>query len=276
MNIKKVTVLTAILMMTCSFVMAVDYSIPAASTAPVIDANSVSGEWDEALSIDISYPEILSGSGTILTATTPSHADISAQVKMMWDSSNLYLFVRVYDEDPTYTKNYPGPYNGQDCFQVCFNLLNDQDATFLADAPIYDFTPQTADQAGASAYKHEMPDYGVNSFELAGKELADGWQMEIAVPFYETFSHFARPGDRHGFGMLLVDYDGSSTVENFLADFGNGQNTISDITTWNTITLIGADGCGANGRFAGDLNGDCYVNLLDIASIASQWLGSTL
>jgi len=183
--------------------------------------------------------------------------------------------VRVYDDSKTFTKNYPGPYNGQDCFQIAFNPLNDQEAGFVQEAAIYDLTAQTLNAAGASIYCHGI--YNVSNFTVAGKEFADGWQIEVAIPWQATYKHYARPGDRHGLGLLIVDYDnGSTTVNNFLTDFGGGENTISDIATWNTLTLVGQDGCGANGRFAGDLDGDCYVTLADFAFIAQQWNMSTL
>lgn len=275
MNFERYTISTIIMMIICSFVMAVDYQVPMASTAPVIDGNSLPGEWDNALEITFAYPEILSADGTDILGTSPTHSDISADVKMLWDSSNLYVYVRVYDENQTYTKNAPGPYNGQDCFQIAFNLLNNASATFLADAPIYDFTPQTADGAGAGAYKHDAPGFMTDTMVLGAKEFADGWQMEIAIPFYSVFSHYANPGDRHGLGMILVDYDGGA-VENFLTDYGSGENTIAEIATWNTITLIGENGCGVNGHFTGDINGDCYVDLLDFVFIATEWAQNTL
>ncbi len=257
----------------CAIAAAVDYQVPFTAIAPVIDGNSLPGEWDGSLNVSIAYPDIVSAGGADITGSGPAASDSSADVKMLWDADNLYIYVRVYDENKTFTKNYPGPFNGQDCFQIAFNLLNNSEAVFVQDAPIYDFTANTANSAGASVYCHGI--YNVNKLTVAGKEFADGWQMEIAIP-WDTYQHFARPGDRHGFGMLLVDYDGSATVENFLTDFGNGDNTITDITTWNTITLIGQDGCGVNGRFAGDINGDCYVTLEDFALIAQQWNMSTL
>ncbi|MFI4911384.1 MAG: sugar-binding protein [Sedimentisphaeraceae bacterium JB056] len=257
----------------CAIAAAVDYQVPLTFTAPVVDGNSLPGEWDGSLDVSIAYPGIVSAGGADITGSSPAASDCSADVKMLWDADNLYVYVRVYDEDMTFSKNYPGPYNGQDCFQVAFNLLDNSEAIFLEDAPIYDFSANTADEVGASVAIHGI--FNVDNLTVAGKEFEDGWQMEIAIP-WNTYQHFAHPGDRHGLGLLLVDYDGDSPVENFLTDYGNGENTIDDITTWNTITLIGENGCGTNGRFIGDLNGDCNVDISDIASIASQWAQSTL
>ncbi len=261
-----------IIMIGCAVSSAFNYQIPLAATPPVIDGNALTGEWDSALNVNVSYPEILATGGTNITGT-PTHADLSAGVKMLWDKNNLYIFVRVFDNNKIWSKNYPGPYNGQDCFQIAFNPNNNPNATFLQDAPIFDFVPQTLDNHGVSAYSHDGY-FTTGHFVLAGKELDDGWQMEIAIPWTGTFSTYAYPGSRHGFAMLLPDYDGGST--NFLVDFGNGENTISDITTWNTITLVGEDGCGAKGRFEGDLNGDCYVTLADFALFAQQWSMNSL
>lgn len=269
----KIKNLILIIIAACTISLAVDYQVPFAAVAPVIDANDLAGEWDGAVSIDISYPEILAAGGSSITGT-PTHTDLSGNVKMLWDADNLYVYVRVYDDNMTFTKSYPGPYNGQDCFQVAFNVLNNSSAVVLEDAAIYDFTAQTAGGTGASVYCHGV--YNVSKLTVAGKQFADGWQMEIAIPWYATYHRYAYPGDRHGLGLLLVDYDGGTTLTNFLADFGGGENTISDAATWNTITLVSTDGCGPHGRFAGDLSGDCYVTLIDAAILAQQWGMDTL
>lgn len=271
---KKLMSIIAVVLGVCTIASGADYQIPFTAIAPVIDGNSLPGEWDGGLYINAAYPDIVNAGGADIMATSPTAADCSADVRMLWDGDNLYVYVRVYDENKTFIKNYPGPYNGQDCFQMAFNPLNNPASVFTQDAAIYDFTANTAGGTGAGAYCHGI--YNAAGLIIAAKELPDGWQMEIGMPWYDMYQHFAHPGDRHGFGILLVDYDGSSTVENFLTDFGAGSNTISDISTWNTITLIGENGCGANGRFAGDLNGDCYVSLGDYMIIAQQWTMSTM
>lgn len=264
-----------VILAAASLSVAVDYQVPVSSIAPIIDGNSLPNEWDNALSVDVSYPDLVASGGTSYIGE-PAHDDLSANVKMLWDKDNLYVFARIFDNDNVWRKSYPGPYNGQDCFQMAFNLNNDQSAVFPGSGTtIFDFAADTADGMGASAYSHS--DFLVKDIVLASKELEDGWQIEIAIPWVDTFGGFAYPGNRHGFGILLVDFDGGDTsATNFIFDFGSGQNTISDVTTWNTITLIGDDGCGANGRFAGDFNGDCYVNLSDLAIIAKQWGMDTL
>ena len=259
----------------CSICTAVDYQIPLAVVAPVVDGNSLPGEWDNALSVDISYPEILASGGGSLIGT-PTNSDLSANVKMLWDADNLYIMARIYDNDNVWRGNYPGRYTVQDCFQIAFNLHNNPDSELFEEgATIFDFTAGTQDGYGADAYSHGT--FNVSGVDIAGKEFADGWQVEIAMPWINTFGNFAYPGDRHGFGMLLIDYDGSDTgPKNFLVDFGNGENTISDISTWNTLTLIGENGCGVQGRFPGDLTGDCHITLADFAILAQQWGMDTL
>ena len=274
----KITCSILLIILACTaLATAFDRQVPYATTPPIIDANGETAvsEWDGALTVSISYPELLASGGTNgMSSTTPTHADLSANFKILWDENNLYIYARVYDDSLRWRSSFGTAFNDQDCFQVLFNFLNDPNAEFLHEATIFDITADTSDGYGAAAYAHG--DYQVIHFVMESEILSDGWQMEVAIPWVATFHRAAYPGDRHGFSLTLVDYDGLTTPANFLLDFGNGSNTISDISTWNTITLIGPDGCGANGRFIGDISGDCYVDLADFALMAQQWGQNTM
>jgi hypothetical protein len=171
---------------------------------------------------------------------------------------------------------YPGPYNGQDTVQICFNPYNDSSATFEADAWIFDITAETVDTAGPDIYRHTGAfNSDPNIVKSVLDDASDNYVIETVIAWDDFKSDMtALPGDIHGIGLMLLDFDGSS-ADSLLCDFGNGSNVINQPDQWNTMTLVGADGCGSQGRYAGDINADCYVDMLDYSLIASQWLDCT-
>jgi hypothetical protein len=114
-----------------------------------------------------------------------------------------------------------------------------------------------------------------NNIDSAIAAESNGYVVELAIGWNEIKPGLgAVQGDVHGIGLMILDFDGSA-ADSLLCDFGNGANVINQPAQWNTMTLVGSDGCGSQGRYLGDINADCYVNLLDFALIAQQWFDCT-
>ncbi len=117
--------------------------------------------------------------------------------------------------------------------------------------------------------------------------VADGWnefrhldsdktvplsiQVDSGQSFYITLE-FANPTS--GKASVVRDSDGCQA----------GRNVVYLPTSWYNLCLLGAPGdfviravidsgpvCFV--KLLGDINGDCYVNLLDMAELAKNWLG---
>ncbi len=257
----------------------INYNIPYASVVPTYDGVISAGEWDDALAVNVSYADfVTNGIGAQVSGETlaPTAADISGVYYFKWDETYLYMAFAVTDDMLQWRKAYPGPYNGQDAVQLCFNPYNNASAVFETSAWIFDIVAETSDAQGADIYRHTGPlnnDPNMTASTISATN--DGYVIESAVAWTEIQGSLtATQGDVHGFGLLILDFDGSA-VDSLLSDFGNGANVIGQPAQWNTMTLVGADGCGSQGIYLGDVNADCYVDLLDFAILAEQWFDCT-
>ena len=98
--------------------------IPKTSVAPVID-----GEYDQIWD-SLSYYNIenLYG-GSIIDSS-----DLSVSWKAMWDSENLYFFVKVKDDSLFNLGSGASKFWIHDCVEIFFDLLNDKDASSTDDS----------------------------------------------------------------------------------------------------------------------------------------------
>jgi len=255
----------------------INYNIPYVSVVPQYDGVLNAGEWDDALAVNVSYADfVTNGIGTSITATTPSAGDISGVYYFKWDETNLYMAFSVTDDLLQWRKTYPGPYNGQDAVQLCFNPYNNASAVFETGAWIFDIVAETSDTQGADIYRHTGTlNVDPNNIASTISPTNDGYVIEMVIAWDEIKPNLtATQGDIHGLGLMILDFDGS-VVDSLLCDFGSGVNVIAQPAQWNTMTLVGEGGCGSQGRYAGDVNADCYVNLLDFAVLAQSWFDCT-
>ena len=255
----------------------INYLVPLTTAAPVIDGD-ISTDWQDALSVNIVYPAIVTApnEGSVTGDIPDDAADISGTVYLKWDFEYLYVAVRVHDQVLNFWQTAPGPFNSQDVFQMCFNPLNAATTYSATTTPIYDFAVRDSSNNGPFLYKHTGDVYALPNAELGGQVLTNGYIIEAKLPWGD-FSHTPLPGDVHGVGFILVDSDGGTVVETYMYDYGNNGTTgINTVSGWNTITLIGENNCGLWGIPVGDINMDCLVDLEDFAIIALQWMGCTL
>ena len=176
-------------------------------------------------------------------------SSVSATVYVSWDATNIYLAANVIDDTtPGYNQPSPGPFNGSDVFQPTFSpnnaggpLAPDGDGTSALGTPIiYDIAVQTSDSAGPSIFGHGPPSAStVAGAVVGGTSNASGYVVESSIPWTSAMGGAYMPtlGDVHGLGFILVDFDGAA-LQTIFTDFGNGNNTIGDASSWNTVTLV--------------------------------------
>jgi len=274
--------ISLIVVLTVSHLAVATITYTARNTAvlPTIDGILDCGEWDDATTILMVYPNIVTapkeGSLVINNAPNPGSADCSGTWYVKWDNQYVYIACRVYDNVFKWLQSTPGPYNGQDAVQLCFNLGNDPCAVFVdgkgTKTVIFDIVPQTSSGTGPSIFRHGdvLPvdaDCAVN-----GQILSDGYIVEAKIA-WSLFDAVYSPqiGDAHGIGLMFVDFD-SFAPRTLMTDFGNGQNVIGTPSKWNKLILSGADGCAEWGFPDGDINKDCKVDFEDFALLAGDYM----
>ena len=265
------------------------YHVPQAQVLPEIDGVIDSGEWDDALHVPMSYPEIIQSpnQGTAFGPASPpsSHDDLSADWYFKWDEDYFYFACRVYDDDLIFTATPTGEagLTHQDTIQMGFIFNNDPN--YLKDfpdadslRPIHDFAPETG--FGTGAYMVARVDRLPNVL-FDGSVQTDGFTIEGALAWRDFgYIYTPRPGDLHRILLILLDWDRYEMFgqliprHKFLLDSGQGdQEIFGKYDKWNRILLVeSTGGCGSQGRLRGDIDGDCFVDLNDLSVMASDWL----
>ena len=214
----------------------ITYKVLKASTAPTLDGTISAGEWDNARIIEMSAPMPEGWS----TGTETIHTTWY----FMWDDNYLHVAGRMYDDTRDFLQSSPGPYNGQDTIQICFNPNNDPAHAFAEGsgvAGIYDLVAQTSDAYGPDVYRHGLANNTVPGALSSGTVETDGWTYEGSIPWSELMvgedtGYTPSAGDVHGLGLIIVSKKSGALT--LITDFGNGHNTIGTSTTWNLMALI--------------------------------------
>jgi hypothetical protein len=246
-----------------------NYNVPQASVTPVIDGTISAGEWDDAKPIEMIYPNLIeegnTGTLTRLVGTPPTPEDYSLFWYMKWDSSGLYVLGRVYDDIFSAAIGLDEP-------QFSFNLNNNLSAVFLDEAIVWNLPANgSINVNGGLVY---------NDSVLSGSVLSDGYAVEFKFAWSDLTSvnggsaYTPQINDVHGIGFTCQDHDADGERECVLLDYGSNETwAMTDLSTWNTITLVDNLTCGDLGYMAGDFNEDCLVNEDDLDTVISDWLG---
>jgi hypothetical protein len=170
----------------------------------------------------------------------------------------------------------------QDGVQFDFNFKNDPLAEYRTEAAVYDFAPRTATDSLPDIYKRDPGVYELQNGQIGSTIYPDGYLVEVKMSWSDFDSEYSpnfngaeEPNNIHGVGLVLIDYDGDTIVSpgsSIMSDFGKGIYTGSDVSSWNTITLVEELVCGDRGYLDADLNKDCIVDLNDSAILAENWL----
>jgi hypothetical protein len=299
-------IVTFMIMITAAGVFAYNYDLMPISTPPVIDGTLDAGEWSGATQIsfevDTSGNIVSPAYGAYIMKSLPEGAgDFSVTYYVTYDENNLYIAGNVLDDDLGNYGYYPH-YAG-DSLLMCFNPFNDPASRYQIEAAQIEFGPAARDYEGggdygAGYYKKEnnlnsFPNGTAASTDNGTRVLVDynaaptlpdsqdtdtGWVFEAALPWNDIDAKAGLPGTVHGIAFGASDFDanpansGNYGWDGTFWDISTlPLNAPSDISSWNTLTLIGTDGCGIEGINAGDLNHDCVVDLNDYAAAAFDW-----
>ncbi|MDC0934902.1 sugar-binding protein [Pirellulales bacterium] len=243
---------------------------PIPKFSPTIDGSVSQSEMDSQTEISMVFP--YSG-GSILESTFIENMQgfteerLSAKWYVSWDDDNLYVTAAVKDDSPIYTQVGGGSFINQDSVQFNFNP-NDDPAGGAKRA--YDAVVETGDSAGPSVERSGgVP---VPAINLVGQETADGYILEMAIPWSEAMlgaggaNYIPSNGDQHGLSFQLrgknnatQNQNAQDAITSHYIDYGNWEglfenNFLFDQTFWNMITLIDPNALSA------DLNGDGNVD----------------
>jgi hypothetical protein len=245
------------------------YNIPMISNTPVIDGNITSGEWDDAVDVYMAMPELTTAPNIGgYKYDIPSHSDFSGYYYMKWDSQNLYVGIKIYDDVSVFDAGYPDDFAG-----LAVNIL--ESGSTPAEAAFYNMY---RNYTGGTEIENDIdfnPAFNPDNAVVGSSVQADGWSIEAALKWNDFDGYSPIVGDEHGVALFLCDNDtaGDGVRDTFLYDAGNGDTTVIDNPTmYKTVVLTSGPKCGDLGYFSNDVNRDCYVDIFDFSDMAAIWL----
>ena len=173
-----------------------------AGTQPMIDGRLTEWEWDTG---GVELTEATMDANGRETPPIDGDADLSASVRLQWDSRALYVAVRVRDDEPSWA-GAGGDWRG---FWEYDGL-----AVFITVPRWLLETSRCGDEVG------EEHCFGLNLYPDLGPRLLpagsryacgrteEGYAIEAAISF-ESLTLTPRAGDRLKFGLIAVDRDPS-------------------------------------------------------------------
>ena len=285
-----------------------DMNIPRTETPPTIDGKLTESEWQGAFVFEVDFPDVRTapkqGGWWVNTlGRDPTSAEMSISWYFMWDVNNLYVAISVNDNSPYHGSSDNGPYYTADVAQLTFSLFDCGDGTWKPLGPsgtcaaLYDIVPDTAGQTGAHFtqynYNYVNPhrtDLAIPGAQIQGQWWADGWLVEISIPWSEVdfYDHNYVPsvGDTHGINLLYVNRNGSNVV---VAAYAlGGTPPWNSMGNWPNIKLVESNSQSASWPWhtgstmyepldsPADLYKEAYpndvINFRDFALFAVNWL----
>lgn len=205
------------------------------SAQPTIDGSL--GEWSNA-------PAVSSGNRVYSVAGWDGTADCTAVWQLAWDDANLYVAVRVTDD--THVQNASGNliYRG-DSVDMQFDT-NRQDGVSSSLGPDnfqITLSPGSFAGSGPAAFRYQGTDSGGildapggHRVTVAAQQTGTGYTLEAAIP-WPDLNLTPSPGLTIGLSLNANDNDTPGTAVQEVMLSNNPNRTLSDPTTWGTLTL---------------------------------------
>ncbi len=213
-----------------------------ATAKPDIDGEIGAAEWTAAEPIDMSdETQVAHGDGALIGAT---ETDLTGTVRLMWDSFGLYLAGTVRDNEYFNPYGQGDPLNNNDVIQLTVDPMN-RKTSGTADAYIFDFVPTSGTSQSGPAAWYEHWKWGGADYragvKVAGKKTTDGYALEAFLPWSalrkngESFT--PGPNMKLGLGVMIGDFRANGQLKGILTNFGQGENTIGDASSYRTALL---------------------------------------
>jgi hypothetical protein len=205
------------------------------AVAPAIDGEL--GEWTGG-----SYPLPACVYGCSLRS---GDADLSAQVHLGWDASNLYVALQVRDDKIVVVRSGRNLYLSDDVeIQFDANLAADFSSTSLS-SDDYQIGLSTGNfgTIAANAYRWypRSTEGALSNVVVKGKQLADGYALEAKIP-WTVFGVTPVAGAKYGFALSVSDDDQAGTAVQQSMISTVATRKLLNPTTWGTLVLAPSGG----------------------------------
>ncbi len=199
-------------------------------TAPTIDGNT--SEWTGSV--------YLADRATYGAANWTGTNDLSASYFLGWDTTNLYLAVRVRDERFVQAASGRYLYRGDSVEMLLdVNLATDYTSTTLSsDDYQLGLSPGNFGSLATEAYLwYPASSEGARtSVTVRARSTSEGYELEASIP-WGVFGVVATDGSHFGFAFSASDNDAPGTTTQQSLVSGVSTRRLTNPTTWGTLIL---------------------------------------
>ena len=204
--------------------------------APTVDGEMGAGEWEDAVVISQNRLD----TGYNIFDNVEDWMDVRSWSYLKWDDTNLYYFLKVYDDVYDYTDESGHDWDF-DSIELMFDADNSKSAPYdgIDDIQIrYNLGETETDQIDAGYGDAADWGWAKENVSYVVLESEEGWNVEVAMPLADLQ---IEPGLEFGFEAQLNDGDdGVRTVYRWWAP---SEPPWHDASMFGTANLVsGADG----------------------------------
>jgi len=162
--------------------------------------------------------------------------DLSSYFKLLWDDTNLYVFVQVLDDE--INTNASNPWE-MDSIELYIDTVNGKTEGANSSWPPAAYGT-TCDQLRYIAGQAGQSGYGIldlSNYESKQRITRLGWNLEVKIPLADLPGFNARRGHAFGFEVHINDND-SDYRQNFLKWNSNIDDSFYNPASFGTAILF--------------------------------------
>ena len=206
------------------------------SAAYLSSAPTINGNWDEWTSPQYPMRFVVYGA-----KNWTGSSDLEGAYRIGWDTTNLYVAVKVTDNQFVQNATKGNIYQG-DSIEILF------DANLNGDATSEELTGddyQIGISAGRGEIGKNMEAYlwfpsakagSLSGVKMAAVPMSGGYRIEMAIP-WTVFGVTPADGQKYGFNVSISDNDNPKENLQQKMVSANPYRVLVDPTTWGTLTL---------------------------------------
>lgn len=164
-----------------------------------------------------------------------SSKDASATVKVGYDENNLYLAIRVFDDEPGMNKHDAGHVWGGDCLEIFFSPLPEAAVPGFLKEHDYQILVTPYSKSGkpvvvfGDVYRAGQ---AIKGCRQSFRTFPDGWSVELALPLTAFAGAQGRKGQRWAMEIALDDLDKKHPRIQVNSNQRNDNWTNSSVWSW--------------------------------------------
>lgn len=228
----------------------ITHSVPRVANAPLVNGTFDPGEWDMGYYTEATFDNWVARSAGNSRQVAADAVRSEGGIYLVATDEALYMAAQIVAPTLSITTPFGAASNNESGVQMALSLEANPAVRDNASV-LWDFTAATLDGGALTGPANVFGRWGITGgydaawgIETAGSITDDGYIIEVKMP-WDTMrnavnvpvTNALQKGDVFRLSFIVVNVLEDGTVNELLVDFGNGEMTIGNATTWNTAVI---------------------------------------